>query len=123
MTMEDTTIRSNEDIKCPRDLNRYIINHPFEDTFPHEDCEKNKAYGDCYHCFASAIAYRDRQVKAGIEEDTRKRTLEDFETWLFENWNNISIVDNRIPVLGYFNKETGESNSMLGQYLKERGES
>lgn len=56
-------------------------------------------------------------------EDTRKRTLEDFETWLFENWHNISIVDNRIPVLGYFNKETGESNSMIEQYLKERGES
>lgn len=56
-------------------------------------------------------------------EDTRKRTLADFETWLFENWHNISIVDNRIPVLGYFNKETGESNSMIEQYLKERGES
>lgn len=51
------------EIKCPIDLNNFILEHPFENTFPSEDCEMKKAYGDCYHCFASAIAKRDRAIR------------------------------------------------------------
>ena len=49
-------------IKCPKDLNRYLISEPlFENTFPAEECEMKKYYGDCYHCFASSIAKRDHE--------------------------------------------------------------
>lgn len=51
-------------IKCPKDLNQFIIGEPiFENTFSVEDCEKNKFYGDCFHCFSTAIAKRDSQMK------------------------------------------------------------
>lgn len=56
-------LHSNEGIKCPTDLNRYILEFPFENTFPSGECETRRFYGDCYHCFGSAIAKRDRQIK------------------------------------------------------------
>ena len=52
------------EIKCPHDLNQFLIGEPiFENPFPEEECEKRKFYGDCYHCFATAIASRDQQLK------------------------------------------------------------
>ena len=52
------------EIKCPHDLNQFLLGEPiFEDTFPEEVCEQRKFYGDCYHCFSTAIASRDRQLK------------------------------------------------------------
>lgn len=57
-------------INCPKDLNQYILETPFENTFPAEECELRKAYGDCYHCFASSIAKRDKQIRVkAIKED------------------------------------------------------
>ena len=55
---------STEDIQCPKDLNRYVLEHPYENTFPEKDCEMRKFYGDCYHCFASAIARRDNLIRS-----------------------------------------------------------
>lgn len=53
------------EIKCPYDLNQFLLGEPtFENTFPEEECEQRKFYGDCYHCFSTAIARRDRQFKA-----------------------------------------------------------
>lgn len=53
------------EIKCPYDLNQFILGEPiFENPFPKEECEKRKFYGDCYHCFSTAIASRDHQLKA-----------------------------------------------------------
>lgn len=58
---------SGEKISCPKDLNQYLICEPvFENTFSQDDCESRKFYGDCYHCFASAIAKRDRQIKQSV---------------------------------------------------------
>lgn len=55
------------EIKCPYDLNQFILGEPvFENTFPEEECEQRKFYGDCYHCFATAIASRDHQTKYGM---------------------------------------------------------
>lgn len=52
-------------ITCPKDLNQFLIKQPvFENTFPKEECEQRKFYGDCYHCFQSAIAKRDQELKA-----------------------------------------------------------
>jgi hypothetical protein len=59
-----TQVVSNEKINCPQDLNQYLICEPiFENTFSLEECESRKFYGDCYHCFASAIAKRDKQIR------------------------------------------------------------
>ena len=55
------------EIKCPYDLNQFILGEPiFENPFPEEECEKRKFYGDCYHCFSTAIASRDNQLKAFV---------------------------------------------------------
>lgn len=55
------------EIKCPYDLNQFILGEPiFENPFPEEECEKRKFYGDCYHCFSTAIASRDNQLKASV---------------------------------------------------------
>ena len=63
-----TQVVSNEKINCPKDLNQYLICEPiFENTFSPDDCESRKFYGDCYHCFASAIAKRDRQIRENKE--------------------------------------------------------
>ena len=52
------------EIKCPYDLNQFILGEPiFENPFPEEECEKRKFYGDCYHCFSTAIASRDHQLE------------------------------------------------------------
>lgn len=52
------------EIKCPYNLNQFLLGEPiFENTFPKEECEQRKFYGDCYHCFSTAIAKRDRQLK------------------------------------------------------------
>lgn len=52
------------EIKCPYNLNQFLLGEPiFENTFPKEECEQRKFYGDCYHCFSTAIAKRDNQLK------------------------------------------------------------
>lgn len=50
-------------IKCPKDLNTFILDFPFENTFSPEECEMRQFYGDCYHCFATAIAKRDKAIR------------------------------------------------------------
>ena len=68
-----TEIKGGEKINCPKDLNQYLICEPiFENTFSPDECESRKFYGDCYHCFASAIAKRDRQIKQ-LEEVVRPK--------------------------------------------------
>lgn len=52
------------EIKCPSDLNQFLLGEPiFKNSFPKEECEMRKFYGDCFHCFATAIASRDNQLK------------------------------------------------------------
>lgn len=51
-----------EQIKCPKDLNKFLIQPPvFENTFHGEECECAQFYGDCYHCWQTAITCRDQQ--------------------------------------------------------------
>lgn len=57
------------EIKCPHDLNQFLLGEPiFENTFSEEECEHRKFYGDCYHCFSTAIAKRDQQLKNTINK-------------------------------------------------------
>ena len=60
-------------INCPKDLNSYVLNTPFENVFPEDECAMRKAYGDCYHCFATSIARRDKQIRVqATREDVCK---------------------------------------------------
>lgn len=73
-------------IECPNDLNQFLLGEPiFENTFPEEECEKRKFYGDCYHCFSTAIASRDKQLKSkGVLNglaDEQKTLLDNTKAW------------------------------------------
>lgn len=72
-----------KEIKCPYDLNQFIINEPiFENPFPEEECKQRKFYGDCYHCFATAIASRDHQL---LKKEQPKQWIhknDDYCDWL-----------------------------------------
>ena len=66
------------EIKCPYDLNQFLLGDPiFENTFPKEECEKRKFYGDCYHCFATAIASRDHKLKYEMIDKIRAEIEKD----------------------------------------------
>lgn len=66
------------EIKCPVDLNQFILEHPFENTFKDYDCEVAQAYGDCFHCFASAIAKRDRAIRESARQKGEWIEMSDF---------------------------------------------
>jgi len=52
------------EIKCPYDLNQFLLGEPlFKNTFPKKECEQRKFYGDCYHCFSTAIVNRDYAIR------------------------------------------------------------
>lgn len=81
-------------IKCPYDLNQFILGEPiFENTFSKEECDMRKFYGDCFHCFATAIAKRDHQLKYGTVDITdgnmikmtREEAIEFGNMWLDMN--------------------------------------
>ena len=75
-----------KDIKCPYDLNQFILGEPiFENTFPEEECEQRKFYGDCYHCFSTAIASRDHQLKDGVVKKIKT---------IVDEWKNNTWTDN-----------------------------
>jgi hypothetical protein len=86
-----------KDIKCPYDLNQFLIGEPiFENTFPEEECEQKKFYGDCYHCFSTAIAKRDRQLKNDVIKKI-KAEIEEYKsregTLAFSIWEVRDIID------------------------------
>lgn len=56
-----------KEIKCPKNLNQFLYKEPcFENTYPEEECEEKKFYGDCWHCFSTAIAKRDKALKESV---------------------------------------------------------
>lgn len=79
-----------KEIKCPFDLNQFLLGDPiFKNPFPEEECEKRKFYGDCYHCFATAIASRDHQLKYGLNRMNKIKTIVD--KWKADTWtDNVS---------------------------------
>lgn len=80
------------EIKCPHDLNQFILGEPiFENPFPDEECEKRKFYGDCYHCFSTAIASRDHQLKASVTDNIMNKIKSIVAEWKTDTWtDNIS---------------------------------
>ena len=71
-----------KEIKCPYDLNQFLLGEPiFENPFPEEECEQRKFYGDCYHCFSTAIASRDHQLK-----NTINKIREIVDEWQSDTW-------------------------------------
>ena len=74
-----------KDVKCPYDLNQFLFREPiFENPFPEEECEQRKFYGDCYHCFSTAIASRDHQLRMIIIKIRE----------IVEEWQSITWKDN-----------------------------
>lgn len=72
------------DIKCPYDLNQFILGEPiFENPFSDEECEQRRFYGDCFHCFSTAIASRDHQIKNAIN-----KIREIVEKWQSDTWTD-----------------------------------
>lgn len=66
-----------KEIKCPCDLNQFILGEPiFKNTFPEEECKMRKLYGDCFHCFTTAIAIRDHQLRDDALEILDKYKVE-----------------------------------------------
>ncbi len=80
------------EIKCPCDLNQFILGEPiFENPFPEEECEKRKFYGDCYHCFSTAIVSRDHQLKASVTANIMNKIKSIVAEWKSDTWtDNIS---------------------------------
>ena len=76
------------EIKCPHDLNQFLLGEPiFENPFSEEECEQRKFYGDCYHCFATAIASRDHQLKYGVVDKIKA---------IVDEWGADIYTDNSI---------------------------
>ena len=76
------------EIKCPYDLNQFILGEPiFENPFP-EECEKRKFYGDCYHCFSTAIASRDHQLKASVTDNIMNKIKSIVAEWKADTWTD-----------------------------------
>ena len=77
-----------KEIKCPYDLNQFLLGDPiFENPFPEEECEQRKFYGDCFHCFATAIASRDHRIENGAI--SKIKTI--VNKWKTDSWtDNIS---------------------------------
>ncbi len=87
------------EIKCPRNLNQFILGEPiFENTFPDEECEMRKFYGDCYHCFATAIAKRDRQLKASVKDDTISKIKSIVDLWKSDTWTDNLSYESMIKI-------------------------
>lgn len=73
-----------KEIKCPFDLNQFLLGEPiFENPFPEKECEQIKFYGDCYHCFSTAIASRDHQLKIAIN-----KIREIVDEWQSDTWTD-----------------------------------
>lgn len=65
-------------MNCPKDLNSFLLGEPlFENTFPDNECEEKKFYGDCFHCFATSIRKRDKQL---INEVLINEVLDEIKT-------------------------------------------
>lgn len=74
-----------KEIKCPHDLNQFLLSDPlFKNTFTDDVCEVKKFHGDCYHCFASAMARRDHQLKYGTINKIKAIVAE----WKADTWTD-----------------------------------
>lgn len=92
------------EIKCPHDLNQFLLGDPiFENPFPEEECEKRKFYGDCYHCFSTAIASRDRQ----LEDDVIKKIKAIVAEWKADTWTDNFSYESMVKIAEIIDKEGG----------------
>ena len=77
------------EIKCPYDLNQFLLGEPiFENPFPEEECGVRKFYGDCHHCFSTAIASRDQQLKALVTDNIMDKIRSIVVEWKSDTWTD-----------------------------------
>lgn len=90
-----------KEIKCPYDLNQFLLGEPiFENPFLEEECEQRKFYGDCFHCFATAIASRDHQLKY----ETIDKIKVIVNRWKAEKGKIYKMSDVDVICIGYTKK-------------------
>ena len=82
------------EIKCPYDLNQFILGEPiFENPFPEEECEQRKFYGDCSHCFSTAIASRDHQLNDDVLDKIRAEIDNVLSDGMIHKQTVLGIID------------------------------
>ena len=86
---------SISEIKCPIDLNKFALGVPFENTFSGEECKKAKFYGDCFHCWSSSIAKRDKQIVEQYKENKQYPFIGLPNIECDNNGNYIHIKENK----------------------------
>lgn len=92
------------DIKCPHDLNQFLLGEPiFENPFPEEECEQREFYGDCYHCFATAIASRDHQLKNDIN-----KIKEIVDKWKSDTWTDYLSYECMVKIAELYESQKSE---------------
>lgn len=93
-----------KEIKCPYDLNQFLLGEPiFENPFPEEECEMRKFYGDCFHCFATAIASRDYQLKNVIN-----KIREIIDEWKADTWTDNLSYECMVKIAELFDSQESE---------------
>ena len=96
------------EIKCPYDLNQFLLGEPiFENPFPEEECEKRKFYGDCYHCFSTAIASRDHQLKAAVTNNIMNKIKLIVAEWKSDTWTDNVSYECMIKIAEIVDKAEG----------------
>ena len=82
------------EIKCPYDLNQFILGEPvFENPFPKEEREQRKFYGDCFHCFSTAIASRDHQLNDDVLDKIRAEIDNVLSDGMIHKQTVLGIID------------------------------
>ena len=95
------------EIKCPYDLNQFLLGDPiFENPFPEEECKQRKFYGDCYHCFATAIASRDHQLNASVLDKIRAEIDEESaKSFGYPNWERAKALEWVLSIIDKYKAE------------------
>ena len=92
------------EIKCPYDLNQFLLGEPiFENPFPEEECKQRKFYGDCYHCFSTAIVSRDHQLKNAIN-----KIREIVDEWKSNTWTDNFSYECMVKIAELFEPQESE---------------
>ena len=98
-------------MNCPKDLNSFLLSEPlFENTFPDNECEEKKFYGDCFHCFATSINKRDKQLINAVLDEIRAEMemekLEDSLNFCIKAHND--AIDRVLKIIDKYKTEGSE---------------
>lgn len=95
-------------MNCPKDLNSFLLSEPlFENTFLDNECEQAKFYGDCFHCFATSISRRDKQlINAVLDEIRIEIDAESAKAFKYPNWERAKALEWALSVIDKYRAES-----------------